>query len=50
MKLGGRRDRNRPEFKNYVYIPVSKLKRLSPTNIKVRCPSCDGDELIALCP
>jgi hypothetical protein len=49
-KLGGRRDRDRPEFKNYVYIPVSKLKRLSPTNIKVRCPSCDGDELIVLCP
>ena len=49
-KLGGRRDRDRPEFKNYVYIPVSKLKRLSPTNIKVRCPSCDEDELIVLCP
>jgi hypothetical protein len=44
VKLGGRRDRNRPEFKNYVYIPVSKLKKLEPTKIKVRCPSCDGDE------
>jgi len=49
-KLGGRRDRDRPEFKNYVYIPVSKLKRLEPTKIKVRCPSCDEDELIVLCP
>jgi len=48
VKLGGRRDRNRPEFKNYVYIPVSKLKRLEATKIKVRCLSCD--EPIALCP
>ena len=41
VKLGGRRDRDRPEFKNYVYIPVNKLKRLEATKIKVRCPSCD---------
>jgi hypothetical protein len=26
-KLGGRRDRDRPEFKNYVYIDVKKLKK-----------------------
>lgn len=25
VKIGGRRDRNRPEFKNYVYIDVNKL-------------------------
>jgi hypothetical protein len=28
MKIGGRRDRDRPEFKNYVYIDIKKLKSL----------------------
>jgi hypothetical protein len=45
MKLGGRRDRNRPEFKNYIYIPTTKLKRLSPTEIRVRCDSCDKEPI-----
>lgn len=45
MKLGGRRDRNRPEFKNYIYIPITKLKKLSPTEIKVRCDSCDKEPI-----
>lgn len=49
VKLGGRRDRDRPEFKNYVYIPVNKLKRLEPTKIKVRCPSCDDDNISPSC-
>ena len=48
VKLGGRYDRGEAEIKNYVYIPVSKLKRLEPTKIKVRCDSCD--EPIVLCP
>ena len=48
VKLGGRRDRDRPEFKNYVYIPVNKLKRLEATKIKVRCPSCDDGQFISL--
>lgn len=46
MKLGGRRDRDRPEFKNYIYIPITKLKRLSPTQIRVRCDSCDKEPTI----
>ena len=50
VKLGGRYDRGQAEIKNYVYIPVSKLKRLEATKIKVRCPSCDGDETISLSP
>jgi hypothetical protein len=27
VKIGGRRDRDRPEFKNYIYIDVKKLKK-----------------------
>ena len=27
VKIGGRRDRDRPEFKNYVYIDVKKLNK-----------------------
>jgi len=27
VKLGGRKDRDRPEFKNYVYIDINKLKK-----------------------
>ena len=47
MKLGGRRDRDRPEFKNYIYIPVTKLKRLNPTQIRIRCDSCDDGKIIS---
>jgi len=50
VKLGGRYDRGQAEIKNYVYIPVNKLKRLSPTEIRVRCDSCDKEELNLLCP
>jgi hypothetical protein len=28
IKIGGRRDRNKPEFKNYVYIDINKLKSI----------------------
>jgi hypothetical protein len=27
-KIGGRNDRGKPEYKNYVYIPITKLKKL----------------------
>jgi len=46
VKLGGRRDRNRPEFKNYVYIPITKLKRLDAPQVRARCDSCDSGKFI----
>jgi len=50
VKLGGRRDRDRPEYKNYVYIPIQKLKRLDAPQVRARCASCDSGKSIQLSP
>lgn len=47
-KLGGRRDRDRPEFKNYIYIPITKLKKLDVIQVRPRCASCDDGKFISL--
>ena len=46
-KLGGRRDRDRPEFKNYIYIPITKLKKLDVIQVRARCASCDDGKIIS---